>query len=113
MSKPIAIRGRKGVYLVYYLAEFAHARLLGNLNEEKDSWVSFPADADTWVPLAVFTILAWENNIERECVSSSSSRDSAWKSAHGLTPSKRARFYNEWFDEGHWYVAVLHAKEIV
>jgi hypothetical protein len=110
-NRPKCFQGKYGVYLSYYLAEKAFIRLMGNLMEEDDSWVSFDANPDTWHPLVALHIAVWEANTDWYHKSNFVERDDAWTIAQ-IEARKRERptIHNEWFADGQWHVNSIHPR---
>lgn len=113
--RPKALRGKYGVYLSYFLADWCHIRLMGNILEEQDSWVAFPADPDTWLPLACLHIACWEANTEWYSKSAFNDRDDAWLFARQDAKERnRPTLHNEWFDpsDQKWHVSNIHPRAV-
>lgn len=106
-----AIIGRKGCYLCYYTPGYAHFRLLGDPNPKCELWVDIAASRDSWLPLVILTIIAWEQAIDQSFLAVFPTRAGAWTIASSDEAKRdRASFYTEWLQDGMWHVSTMMPK---
>lgn len=106
-----ALRGNKGCYLAYFIADRVHVRLCGDPNPKLEVWCATVANALSWLPVAALVIGAWEQANDESFHAIFPTRQGAWNIATaGEQKRDRAYTYSEFLLNGYWHVYTLMPK---